>query len=101
MQFSLLTAAFFALAAMANPLEVRNNSPPAPAACANGALFSVAQCCTTIVLGVAALDCVTPPTGTNADNFVSNCIADAGREAGCCVAPVAGQALLCEPAALN
>ncbi|KAJ7604493.1 fungal hydrophobin-domain-containing protein [Roridomyces roridus] len=100
MQFSLLTAAFFFVAAMANPLEVRNGAPPAPA-CANGALFSVAQCCTSIVLGVAALDCVTPPTGTNADNFVDNCILDAGREAGCCVLPILGQDLLCEPAALN
>jgi hypothetical protein len=99
MQFSLLAAAFFAVAAMANPLEVRNGSP-APAACANnGALFSVAQCCTTIVLGVAALDCVTPPLGTNADNFDITCAETGGREAGCCVVPVAGQALLCEAAA--
>ncbi|KAJ7615885.1 cerato-ulmin [Roridomyces roridus] len=101
MQFTLLTAAFFFVAAMANPLEVRNSSP-APAACANnGALFSVAQCCTTIVLGVAALDCVTPPTDTNADNFVDACESQGGREAGCCVVPVAGQALLCESAATD
>ncbi|KAJ7620434.1 cerato-ulmin [Roridomyces roridus] len=100
MQFSLLTAAFFAVAAMANPLEVRNGAPAA-AACAGNGLFSVAQCCTNIVLGVAALDCVTPPTGTTVDTFVGNCILDAGREAGCCVAPLLGQALLCQPAPLN
>ncbi|KAJ7617024.1 hydrophobin [Roridomyces roridus] len=84
---------------MANPLEVRNSAPPAPA-CANGALFSVAQCCSSIILGIAALDCVTAPDGTNADNFVEVCEDQGAREAGCCVVPVAGQALLCEPAAI-
>ncbi|KAJ7622048.1 fungal hydrophobin [Roridomyces roridus] len=103
MQFSLLAAALFTVAAMANPLEVRNSQPPppAPAACANnGALFSVAQCCTTIVLGAAALDCVTTPLGTNANNFKQVCEDQGGREAGCCVIPILGQALLCEAAAI-
>ncbi|KZP14208.1 hypothetical protein FIBSPDRAFT_834310 [Athelia psychrophila] len=54
------------------------------------------QCCATDVLGVADLNCATPPT-TPADvaDFTSICAA-IGQQAECCALPILGQALLCQ-----
>ncbi|KAI3325524.1 Cerato-ulmin hydrophobin family [Xylariaceae sp. AK1471] len=69
-------------------------------ACPNG-LFSVPQCCATDILGLADLDCHSPPAvPSSASNFQSIC-ATGGDRARCCVIPVLGQAVLCiSPAGL-
>ncbi|KAM0465382.1 hypothetical protein ACHAPV_001429 [Trichoderma viride] len=62
-------------------------------------LYSNPQCCGANVLGVAALDCHTPRTPVVAGPiFQAVCAAEGGKQALCCVAPVAGQDLLCEEA---
>nr|WGC84523.1 hydrophobin [Trichoderma koningiopsis] len=68
------------------------------AVCPTG-LYSNPQCCGANILGVAALDCHTPraPVLTG-PGFRTVCAAEGGKEALCCVAPVAGQDLLCQPA---
>ncbi|KAL7900468.1 fungal hydrophobin domain-containing protein [Trichoderma sp. SZMC 28014] len=67
----------------------------APAFCPPGLLYTVPQCCAVNVLGVADLDCVTPPRGpSNCKTFEAIC-ETVGREPKCCAVPVAGQALLC------
>ncbi|KAJ4163647.1 hypothetical protein LMH87_005361 [Akanthomyces muscarius] len=61
-------------------------------------LYSNAQCCSTDVLGVLGLDCSSPSkTPTSGDDFKSICGA-AGKQAKCCVLPVAGQDVLCQDA---
>ncbi|KAM0524779.1 hypothetical protein ACHAPE_000882 [Trichoderma viride] len=83
MQFS--TIALFATGALAS-------------ICPNG-LYSNPQCCGANVLDVAALDCHTPRvTPLNGPIFQAICAAEGGKEALCCVVPVAGQDLLCQPA---
>lgn len=63
-------------------------------ACPRG-LFSQAQCCDVDVLGLLGLDCETPnQLPTSADSFRGNC-ATIGKQARCCVLPVAGQDVLC------
>ncbi|PTB39397.1 uncharacterized protein TrAFT101_007816 [Trichoderma asperellum] len=62
----------------------------------NPGLYSNAQCCAVDVLGVADLNCATPPgVVNNAAEFQAAC-AKIGQEARCCVLPVLGQDVLCE-----
>nr|AWT58089.1 hydrophobin [Trichoderma guizhouense] len=58
-------------------------------------LESNAQCCATDVLGIADLDCATPPNPfTDVTSFTAVCAA-IGQRARCCAIPVLGQDLLC------
>ncbi|KAI0972093.1 hydrophobin-like protein [Xylaria arbuscula] len=67
-----------------------------PAAICPVGLFSVPQCCATDVLGVADLDCASPPSfPQNTQDFKNTC-ASIGQRARCCVLPVLGQGVLCE-----
>ncbi|CAK7244822.1 MAG: hypothetical protein STHCBS139747_006368 [Sporothrix thermara] len=51
------------------------------------------QCCATSVLGVANLDCKTPPSDpTSATNFKAICGSDKPQ---CCLLSLAGLALVC------
>ncbi|KAL7796812.1 hydrophobin [Trichoderma ceciliae] len=60
-------------------------------------LFSNLQCCATVVLGLVGLDCHNPSsTPKNGADFQSIC-AKSGSQALCCVLPVAGQDVLCQP----
>ncbi|KAM0254924.1 hypothetical protein ACHAQJ_006297 [Trichoderma viride] len=87
-------AALFAAAAVAQPLEARTGSG---SICPPG-LFSNPQCCATQVLGIIGLDCSVPnKTPHDGANFKKIC-SDKGDQALCCVAPIAGQSLLCQPA---
>ncbi|KAJ6524978.1 hydrophobin [Mycena capillaripes] len=96
MQFFALVSAVFSLTAMpqllaASPLEARSD------VCPDG-LFSVPQCCSTVIVGVG-IDCINPdPTPGSVPNFEDICN-NSGRGAACCVVPIVGQALLCN--ALN
>ncbi|KAI0448206.1 fungal hydrophobin-domain-containing protein [Xylaria telfairii] len=114
MQFSVLFAAVFATAVAASPFDMPappkrayySSSPtstmpayPYPTSsydgCPNG-LYSVPQCCATDILGVADLNCASPPAvPQSAQEFRYICAAG-GQRARCCVVPVAGQAILCE-----
>ncbi|KAH8659986.1 putative hydrophobin precursor [Xylariales sp. PMI_506] len=94
MKGSIAFAAIFAGIASAMPteLDTRQN-----AVCTG--VFGVAQCCGTFVSDVAGLGCDTPTNDlrpTNSLEFVNVCAA-VGKSAGCCVLPVAGQDLLCQP----
>ncbi|KAJ2996953.1 hypothetical protein NUW58_g807 [Xylaria curta] len=114
MQFPIFVTAIFAAAVAASPLDLpippkqaTYSSVPTPTGpsypyptgdydgCPNG-LFSIAQCCATDILGVADLDCHSPPAiPRSAPEFRYICAAG-GQRARCCVLPVAGQALLCQ-----
>ncbi|KAG6004966.1 hypothetical protein E4U21_000589 [Claviceps maximensis] len=87
---SILAIASLAMAAPSN-IEARTSS-----FCTTGLLNTIPQCCSANVLNLADLDCQNPTT-TNVWEFKSNC-ASVGREAMCCSIPIAGQALLCNPA---
>ncbi|KAI0392555.1 hydrophobin precursor [Xylariaceae sp. FL0594] len=92
MQFSAAFVALAATAVMANPVDKRNGTPYD--ACPVG-LYSVPQCCSTDVLGVADLNCAAPSAVPySPSNFQAIC-AKGGQTARCCVVPVAGQDLLC------
>ncbi|KAH8649999.1 Cerato-ulmin hydrophobin family [Xylariales sp. PMI_506] len=59
-------------------------------------LYSNSLCCATDVLGIADLDCATPPSvPTDADDFSSICAA-IGQRARCCTIPLADLGVLCE-----
>ncbi|KAF3057697.1 Trihydrophobin [Trichoderma lentiforme] len=89
----LFTAAFAAPSTEAPAALARRNE----AWCPRG-LYSVPQCCDTDVLGVADLDCRTPPDlPSKCKNFGSAC-ATIGLQPKCCVLPVAGVAVLCTDA---
>ncbi|KAJ0336487.1 hypothetical protein COL922a_007905 [Colletotrichum nupharicola] len=89
MQFLVAVAALFANVAVSAPLDERQ----AYVACSG--LYGTAQCCATDVLGVADLDCGSPPeTVTSADNFSEVCSA-IGQRARCCVLPILDQGILC------
>ncbi|PTB70192.1 hydrophobin Hfbi with detergent, partial [Trichoderma citrinoviride] len=67
-----------------------------PANLCPGFLYGSPQCCDTSVLGVLDLSC-DPPSRTPADFEEFNAICqENGRQAQCCVIPLAGQALLCQ-----
>nr|ABR15767.1 cerato-ulmin [Ophiostoma quercus] len=93
MQFSIASIALFLSAAMAAPYAGGGGSA-AYVPCSG--LEGTAQCCATDVLGLADLDCVTPPaTLTSGTQFTSTCVADGGRRARCCTLPALGLALVC------
>ncbi|KAI1159957.1 fungal hydrophobin-domain-containing protein [Nemania serpens] len=114
MQFSVFVAALFASAVAASPLDLpvppkrvysgtpTSTLPPYPNptgspydGCPSG-LFSSPQCCATDILGVADLDCHSPPAiPQSAAEFRYICAAG-GQRARCCVVPVLGQAILCQ-----
>ncbi|KAH0497304.1 hypothetical protein TgHK011_004619 [Trichoderma gracile] len=85
-------AALFAAAAVAQPIEDRSNAAVCP-----GGLFSNPQCCATQVLGLIGLDCKVPSQQVYDGTDFRNACAKTGAQPLCCVAPVAGQALLCQP----
>ncbi|ORY16008.1 fungal hydrophobin-domain-containing protein [Clohesyomyces aquaticus] len=82
------TIALFAGAAMAAPAMVSERQV---ILCTSGQ----AQCCATDVLGLADLNCASPPTTpTSTNNFIDICSA-IGQQAKCCAIPILGQALIC------
>ncbi|KIW38667.1 uncharacterized protein PV06_09618 [Exophiala oligosperma] len=55
-----------------------------------------AQCCATDVLGLADLNCATPPTTpTDPDDFTNIC-SGIGQQARCCLLPILEQGIICE-----
>ncbi|KAK5998979.1 Hydrophobin-1 [Cladobotryum mycophilum] len=94
MQF-FAVAALFVAGALASPvaqIEARTDGPVCPPG-----LFSNPQCCATDVLGLISLDCHVPINPIrDARNFREVCAAS-GQQPRCCVAPVASQAVLCQP----
>ncbi|KAF5709498.1 fungal hydrophobin [Fusarium globosum] len=91
MQFSVAIVTLLATAVSTLPTEEKRQ---AYIPCSG--LYGASQCCATDVLGVADLDCTSPPsTPTNAINFKSICSA-IGQRARCCVMPILGQDVLCQ-----
>ncbi|KAK1254731.1 hypothetical protein MKX08_008726 [Trichoderma sp. CBMAI-0020] len=65
------------------------------AVCPTG-LYSNPFCCSTQVLGIIGLDCDTPKANViDGQSFRNACGAE-GKQALCCVAPVADQGILCQ-----
>ncbi|UKZ74236.1 hypothetical protein TrVFT333_001898 [Trichoderma virens FT-333] len=101
-------ATLLAAVAVAHPLEDAglelraggdNNNTPTdrPHLCPQG-LYSNAQCCDVFLLGIIGLDCKTPSGKVyDANDFRKECT-KTGDKPLCCVAPVADQAILCQPA---
>ncbi|PTB70398.1 hypothetical protein BBK36DRAFT_16079 [Trichoderma citrinoviride] len=89
-------AALFAAAAVAQPLEVLEDRSGSGSVC-NPGLFSNPQCCATQVLGLIGLDCKVPSQSVYDGTDFRNVCAKTGSQPLCCVAPLAGQALLCQP----
>ncbi|KAH8916716.1 cerato-ulmin [Atractiella rhizophila] len=84
--FTVIASLAVFTAVAASPVETRQVYQ-----CASGS----PQCCATDVLGLADLDCASPPTTpTSQTNFIDIC-ADIGQRARCCILPVLGQALIC------
>ncbi|KAJ7642096.1 hydrophobin [Roridomyces roridus] len=78
----------------AKPLHQYNPRQVAYMPCPTG-IYGIAQCCAVGILGLADLDCDSPPAAPrNATDFLTICAAS-GREAQCCAIPIAGQSLLC------
>ncbi|KAK0757443.1 hypothetical protein N5P37_010168 [Trichoderma harzianum] len=94
MQFLAVAALLFTAAFAAPSTEAPALVRRANAYCPNG-LYAVPQCCDVDVLGVAALDCRSPPVTPTKCNSFNNICAAIGLQPKCCVLPVAGQALLC------
>ncbi|KAK1252467.1 hypothetical protein MKX08_003654 [Trichoderma sp. CBMAI-0020] len=84
--------ALFATAAIAGPVEVRTGGGNI---CPDG-LFSNPQCCATQVLGLIGLDCQVPGQTPRDGVDFRNICAKSGDQPLCCVAPIAGQSLLCQ-----
>ncbi|KAE8443058.1 hypothetical protein EG329_002381 [Mollisiaceae sp. DMI_Dod_QoI] len=84
-------AVFAGLFALSFASPARLNQRQATLVCASGS----PQCCDVDVLGVADLDCSTPPSvPTTVDNFTAICAA-IGKIDMCCDIPILGQGLLC------
>ncbi|RFU79167.1 hydrophobin [Trichoderma arundinaceum] len=90
----LTVAALLATVAIAQPLEARSGGS---AICPPG-LYGNPLCCSSHILGLIGLDCGVPskPAYDGAD-FRKIC-AETGDQPLCCVAPIIGQALLCQEA---
>ncbi|KAI3327049.1 cerato-ulmin [Xylariaceae sp. AK1471] len=92
MQYTLIAVLGLVATAFAGPTY----NPPTPYdACPDG-LYSVPQCCATDVLGVADLNCQSPPSVPSSPSAFQSICAGFGDRARCCVLPVLGQAVLCE-----
>ncbi|OPB45549.1 HFB3 protein [Trichoderma guizhouense] len=97
---------FFAVAALLFTAAFAAPSTEAPAGlarrteawCPPGLLYSNPLCCDTDVLGVADVDCVTPPEAPSKCKSFGSVCASIGRQPKCCAIPVAGLALLCTDA---
>nr|CDK12879.1 class II hydrophobin [Geosmithia sp. 10 MK-2014] len=92
-----ITAALFAAAAMASPLEVRTHDDSAPPydACPSE-LLSNPECCDVDVAGLLSINCAPPDeTPTSAENFKELC-SKRGQSATCCLLPVLGEAVACQ-----
>ncbi|EPE07606.1 cerato-ulmin [Ophiostoma piceae UAMH 11346] len=91
MQFSIATIVVFLTAAMAAPYSGGGDYKPCV-----GLLSGTPQCCDVDVLGLADLNCISPPVvPTSAQGFSAICTGAGGREAKCCAVPLLGQALVC------
>ncbi|PTB41791.1 uncharacterized protein TrAFT101_009593 [Trichoderma asperellum] len=105
MQFFTVATLFLATAFAAPSVDTNGNGiAPRLAAnfCPPGLLYSNPQCCQIDVLGVADLDCVSPPSGPSKCKTFAGICDKIGRQPKCCVVPVAGQALLCtDPVGAN
>ncbi|KAK8042095.1 hypothetical protein PG993_006618 [Apiospora rasikravindrae] len=92
--FAIATAAFAGLALAAPAAEQQLDSRQAYTPCTG--LYGSQQCCATDVLGVADLDCGSPPESfETADEFSEVCSA-IGQRARCCVLPILGLGVLCQ-----
>nr|CDK12871.1 class II hydrophobin [Geosmithia sp. 1 MK-2014] len=92
-----ITAVLFAAVAMASPVEIRTDAT-AYDACPSE-LLSNLECCDVDVLGLLSINCAPPPeTPTSAQHFKDLC-SKRGKSATCCVLPVLGQAVGCQPPA--
>jgi hypothetical protein len=82
--------ALFASLAIAAPAVVERQVPYQPCS----GIYGSAVCCATDVLGVADLNCNTPPSGppTNATEFQSDCATN-GLTARCCAIPLVSSSL--------
>ncbi|OCK79027.1 cerato-ulmin [Lepidopterella palustris CBS 459.81] len=86
---SVIVAVSTTLAMPATPIEQRQTVVLCPGTDSNPV------CCATDVLGVADLNCATPPsTPTSTADFINICAAE-GQQAKCCLLPILGQALVC------
>ncbi|KAF5687636.1 trihydrophobin [Fusarium globosum] len=91
MQFSVAIVTLLATAVSTLPTKEKRQ---ADIPCSG--IYSLFQCCATDVLGLANLDCTSPPsTPINDINFQNVC-SPIGKRSRCCVAPLLGQALLCQ-----
>ncbi|KAJ3481286.1 hypothetical protein NLG97_g7860 [Lecanicillium saksenae] len=93
MQFTAVVA-IFASAVAAVPAAILARD-----VCPGGLLNSNLQCCAVDVLGLADLECDVPSRmPSDGADFGKICSEQDGTQAMCCGVPVAGQALVCEPA---
>ncbi|GJC92786.1 Fungal hydrophobin [Colletotrichum higginsianum IMI 349063] len=84
MQFTVAIVALFAGVALSAPVIEERQVPYIPCS----GLYASSQCCATDVLGIANLDCGTPPSApASADEFSAVCSA-IGQRARCCVLPL-------------
>ncbi|KAG9233865.1 Bhp2, hydrophobin class II [Amylocarpus encephaloides] len=92
MQFTLITITSLMATALAIPSQLASNHQARQVGlCASG----TPQCCDVNVLGVADLNCETPPTlPTTIPDFNDIC-AGIGKINMCCLLPILDQALLC------
>nr|CDK12877.1 class II hydrophobin [Geosmithia sp. 8 MK-2014] len=89
-----IIAALFAAAAMAIPLEVRDESSDYNAC--PGTIMSSTQCCETDLAGLLSISCKPPSTPpTSAEDFKYIC-GQSGTSAACCALPALGQAIACQ-----
>ncbi|KAK7952394.1 uncharacterized protein PG986_008122 [Apiospora aurea] len=85
--FAVATAAFASLALAAPAAEQQLDSRQAYVPCTG--LYGSQQCCATGVLGVADLDCGSPPNPFETAGELSEVCAAIGQRARCCVLPIA------------
>ncbi|CAF9935574.1 MAG: Fungal hydrophobin [Heterodermia speciosa] len=90
MQFSAIVTL---LAGVSTAVAVPAMKRQASAVCSG--LQGQAQCCATDVLGVADLNCATPPSPPRDVHDFKHICASIGQQAECCTLPLAGQALIC------
>ncbi|KAM3441559.1 hypothetical protein NHJ13734_002783 [Beauveria thailandica] len=91
MKFVIFASLIASVLAVPAELAPRTGSSICPAG-----LYSSLQCCATILLNVVGIDCKSlNETPRSAKHFTEIC-ATKGQQAACCVAPVAGQAILCQ-----
>ncbi|PTB64898.1 hydrophobin [Trichoderma citrinoviride] len=98
MQFLAVAALLFTTALAAPSSDPSGIVRRANVWCPRG-LYANPQCCDVDVLGVADLGCVVPPSKPSSCKSFGSVCASIGRQPKCCVAPIAGQALLCTDAA--